>query len=198
MELYKKQEDFRDAIAAAANYFHVSPAIIEKDYFVTLVLAQLKERIPGILFKGGTSLSKCYGIINRFSEDIDLTLDAAHFTQGNKRNANRMIIRVCDCLGFEIENREQAEQHVHGNYNCYLIRYPVSFEESGIKPFIQLEMTFIQKAYPDEAKPVASMLGSFFIVQRSSGRISLLRACTLLYQSTSSGTHMGRQGICSL
>lgn len=165
MKLYDRKEDFRDAVIAASSFYHISPAIVEKDYFVTIVLEKLKDKIPGILFKGGTSLSKCHKIINRFSEDIDLTLDLSHFTQGNKRNANKAVVSVCDELGFEIDNREAVEFHSHGNYNCYMIHYPITFDETGIKPYIKLEMTFIQKAYPDECKPVCSMIGEFLLSQ---------------------------------
>ncbi len=54
-----------------------SPVIIEKDFWVCFALKQIFS-IPQInneiTFKGGTSLSKCYDLINRFSEDCDLTL----------------------------------------------------------------------------------------------------------------------------
>ncbi len=63
----------------ASEYFNVAPALIEKDYYVTLILKCLNQEIPGLLFKGGTSLSKCYKLIDRFSEDIDLTLDGTQF-----------------------------------------------------------------------------------------------------------------------
>lgn len=54
------------------------PAVIEKDFWVTRTLGLLfqDEQLARILmFKGGTSLSKVYGVIERFSEDIDLILD---------------------------------------------------------------------------------------------------------------------------
>lgn len=64
-----------DAIGIAAN-------LAEKDFWVCWTLQQLYS-IPGLcenlIFKGGTTLSKVYGIINRFSEDIDLTLDRKFF-----------------------------------------------------------------------------------------------------------------------
>ena len=53
-------------------------AAVEKDFWVCWVLKQLfgsTELSPQRLFKGGTSLSQCYGLIERFSEDIDLILD---------------------------------------------------------------------------------------------------------------------------
>lgn len=163
MQLYKNDQEFRDAIIAASNYYHISSSIVEKDYFVSVVLNKLKDYIPGILFKGGTSLSKCFKVIERFSEDIDLTLDETHFTQGNKRKANKAVIAVCDELGFKIQNREQVEQHSHGNYNCYNIEYPVMFNDYGIKPFIKLEMTFIQKAYPKTLRLVTPIIGEYLI-----------------------------------
>ena len=150
MELHKNPEMFSDAVVAASEYFNVAPALIEKDYYVTLILKRLNQEIPGLLFKGGTSLSKCYKLIYRFSEDIDLTLDVSHFTQSQKRNANKTVIRLCKELGFEIENKDEVENHSHGNYNCYNIEYPIHFSSSDIKPYLKVEMVFIQKAYPDE------------------------------------------------
>ena len=59
-------------------------AIVEKDFWVCWTLAQLyghdgpsdaRNQEPALLFKGGTSLSKAYGLIDRFSEDVDLTVD---------------------------------------------------------------------------------------------------------------------------
>ena len=53
-------------------------AIVEKDFWVCLTLGYLFHRCPWkktVTFKGGTSLSKGYHLISRFSEDIDLILD---------------------------------------------------------------------------------------------------------------------------
>lgn len=64
-------------IQEAANRSGLTPIIIEKDFWVcwTLdVISKIDELSPYLTFKGGTSLSKCYGAIQRFSEDIDLTI----------------------------------------------------------------------------------------------------------------------------
>ena len=56
----------------------LTEAIVEKDYWVCFILDYLFHRCKwknSIAFKGGTSLSKAYGLIERFSEDIDLILD---------------------------------------------------------------------------------------------------------------------------
>lgn len=61
-----------------AQKMGIHEAIVEKDYWVCLLLDYLFQKSKfkkHLTFKGGTSLSKCFGIINRFSEDIDLVLD---------------------------------------------------------------------------------------------------------------------------
>lgn len=58
--------------------------MIEKDYYVTMILRLLSSEMPFVVFKGGTSLSKCYKVISRFSEDIDVTVDQ-NLSQGLKK-----------------------------------------------------------------------------------------------------------------
>ena len=65
--------------------------IIEKDYYVTVLLKLLAEKIPFIVFKGGTSLSKCHKVIRRFSEDIDLTIDVS-LSQGQKKKVKKVLL----------------------------------------------------------------------------------------------------------
>lgn len=72
------QRDRRDAIEAAARRLDTLPSHVEKDFWVCLVLEVLFNHCPKghprLLFKGGTSLSKVFGLIERFSEDIDLVV----------------------------------------------------------------------------------------------------------------------------
>ena len=79
MKLHNDKQAFSDTILSVSRELNIVPALIEKDYYVTLLLKALRDKIPGLLFKGGTSLSKCHKIIDRFSEDIDLTLDNEHY-----------------------------------------------------------------------------------------------------------------------
>ncbi len=70
--------DFRDAILAAKEHFAnfgLTEAFIEKDYYVTEALRIVATQwSTQVIFKGGTSLSKGWKLIERFSEDIDLFL----------------------------------------------------------------------------------------------------------------------------
>ena len=73
------EQDRRDVFEAAANRLDTFPSYVEKDFWVCLVLEvlynQLPDRHPKLFFKGGTSLSKAFGLIRRFSEDIDIVVD---------------------------------------------------------------------------------------------------------------------------
>ncbi len=74
----KSQDDLRILIVNTASKIGVSEAVIEKDYWVSFILDYLfneNKWSKFFTFKGGTSLSKCFGLIERFSEDIDLVLD---------------------------------------------------------------------------------------------------------------------------
>jgi len=63
-------KDRRDLFSETASLLGMNPAIVEKDFWVCWILKHLFA-----VFKGGTSLSKVFGLIDRFSEDIDLILD---------------------------------------------------------------------------------------------------------------------------
>ena len=73
------EQDKRDVYEVAASRLDTLPSYVEKDFWVCLVLDVLFNKLPAnhpkLIFKGGTSLSKVFGLIRRFSEDIDLVVD---------------------------------------------------------------------------------------------------------------------------
>ena len=76
MKLHEFPDEFRDLISIVATDKHLPESAIERDYYIVMLLQNLanSEYAEKCVFKGGTSLSKCYpGSIERFSEDIDLT-----------------------------------------------------------------------------------------------------------------------------
>ncbi|MGH2612286.1 MAG: nucleotidyl transferase AbiEii/AbiGii toxin family protein, partial [Rhabdochlamydiaceae bacterium] len=77
-------------IEQAAIQRNISPVIMEKDFFVCWLLSILfeSEFADSLVFKGGTSLSKIFDAINRFSEDIDLSLSPT-FLELPETAANR-------------------------------------------------------------------------------------------------------------
>ena len=76
MKLHTYPDEFRDLSAIVAGQKHIPESAVVRDYYIVMMLQRLTESLYGdsCVFKGGTSLSKCYpGSIERFSEDIDLT-----------------------------------------------------------------------------------------------------------------------------
>jgi predicted nucleotidyltransferase component of viral defense system len=74
--------EFQDVVSAAADFHGLLPDLVRKDYWVTRVLRALAgdpAQQGRVLFKGGTSLSKGWRLIDRFSEDIDLLLTGPEF-----------------------------------------------------------------------------------------------------------------------
>ena len=97
--------DFEQAVLQAAEHFGeqgLRPAIIEKDYYVTEALRVISTAIgEKAIFKGGTSLSKGWNLIHRFSEDIDLFLDPLAFNLPlGKKAIDRELKRLRDAVGM--------------------------------------------------------------------------------------------------
>ena len=72
------QDELKSLFSNVSVKVRLSPGIVEKDFWVVWTLDYLFARSPWktqLAFKGGTSLSKAFGLIKRFSEDIDLILD---------------------------------------------------------------------------------------------------------------------------
>lgn len=159
MILHTDREIFNELIEQTSVYYKVAPSIIEKDYFVTLTLFKLIELVPDLIFKGGTSLSKCYKIINRFSEDIDLSLNYNNLTNGMRKNLKKSIVQVCSDLDFEILNLEETRSR--RDFNSYEIDYKNQYSSDFLKSKLIIETTFITKCFPFEEKEISSMIYEF-------------------------------------
>ena len=98
-------------IEQAALRRNVSPVVMEKDFWVCWLLGILfeSEFAGSLVFKGGTSLSKVFGVIERFSEDIDLSLSPAFLKlpkAGTSRNqANKWMAKAEAACGAAVRNQ---------------------------------------------------------------------------------------------
>ena len=86
MNLHTDIKIFSDTIRATAQHLNINEVFIEKDYWITLVLCRLEKSkyAKATVFKGGTSLSKGFGLINRFSEDVDIAIIDESKKSGNE------------------------------------------------------------------------------------------------------------------
>lgn len=105
------EDERRLYIEQAAIRQSLSPVILEKDFWVCWLLGILfeSEFAASLVFKGGTSLSKVFGVIDRFSEDIDLSLSPAFLKlpeAGMTRNqANKWMTKVEAACGAAVQNQ---------------------------------------------------------------------------------------------
>ena len=160
--LHNNKETFSQAINLVTNKNGIRPDIVEKDYYVTMILRLLSERLPFIVFKGGTSLSKCHKAIKRFSEDIDITIDTT-ISQGQTKKVKESIEEVSTILGLSIPNI--AETQSRRDYNRYEIEYnPIDeLDDVAVLPTVILETSYTAISFPVSELPVHNYIGDMMV-----------------------------------
>ena len=119
MYLHEDKILFKELIEQVSEETNRTAVIIEKDYYVTLILRLLAKELPNVVFKGGTSLSKGYHAINRFSEDIDITFDEHIGEARRKKLKNKTLKGISEELNLPISNWKDTQSD--RNYNAYYI-----------------------------------------------------------------------------
>ena len=151
---------FEQVILRVSEDTGIEASIIEKDYYVTLFLQRIVAHQPNIIFKGGTSLSKCYKLINRFSEDIDLNIDTeSHPTEGQRRKLKEAIVSIIEEFGFTLTNPDKVRSR--RDYNRYVVDYPTIFPTSYLKEHLIVETAVYIKAYPCKRMLASSLIHDY-------------------------------------
>lgn len=158
--LHNDRELFEQLILRTSESLGIKSEIIEKDYYVTLFLKELVSISPDIIFKGGTSLSKCYHLIDRFSEDIDLNIETeTKPSESRRKHLKSSIVSAIDKLGFTLTNPENVKSR--RDYNRYIIDYPSVLGASYLKEMLIVETAVYQRAYPTVRKTAGSLIYDF-------------------------------------
>lgn len=160
--LHKHKEEFINAVNLASEYFHILPVIVEKDYYVTMILRELTERQGFVVFKGGTSLSKCHKAIKRFSEDIDITIDS-RLSQGQMKKLKEVIKNIANELDLVIPNIDETRSR--RSYNRYILEYQsvLSEPDDAVQNAVLMETSFAEVSFPTVILPVHSYIGNMMI-----------------------------------
>ncbi|AQU79540.1 nucleotidyl transferase AbiEii/AbiGii toxin family protein [Planococcus faecalis] len=165
MRLHEENELFIELIRSAAAASGLQNFQIEKDYYVSLFLKQLVSTFPGIVFKGGTSLSKCYDVIKRFSEDLDLSVplgESNKLPRSEKKKLKTAIESVIQDLGFALLNPENIRSG--REFNEYEIGYRKAFEgDSEMSPHILVETNVAYQPFPFEQLEVSNYITKFVL-----------------------------------
>lgn len=180
-DLVKQPEDqLRILFRNAAQKTGLHESIIEKDFWVCLTLDYLFHRCSwkqAFTFKGGTSLSKCYGLIRRFSEDVDLILDWRVLGYGISEPWEPRSNTKQDALNKEANQRAEVflqenllpklmqdfTQIIGKSAHLYIspqdpqticFQYPRIFENSSILQVIRLEIGALAAWTPARKKTI--------------------------------------------
>lgn len=163
MYLHEDRENFRDIVEQVADNTGRTIAVVEKDYYVTLILKLLSEQLENCVFKGGTSLSKGFHAINRFSEDIDITFNE-HIGEARRKKLKNVILKgISEELGMPISNLEDTQSD--RDYNAYLFSYDsvVGMEDDRMLQNVKLETALGSYAFPTEEVVIDNYIGNYFI-----------------------------------
>lgn len=159
MYLHKEDKElFHDIIVTVSERSGIEESIVEKDYYVTMILKELTFRNPDVVFKGGTSLSKAYQAIERFSEDIDITFEEHIGEERRKKIKYNLIEPISEVLGLPIENWDKVESDKDYNHYDFLYDSIISAEKNVLRPYVKLETALMTYSYPTEEREITSIV----------------------------------------
>lgn len=177
MKLHEYNDAFEGAIIAAAEFFGIPQVYIEKDYWVTYALRQIftdeKARHLAV-FKGGTSLSKCYGIIDRFSEDIDIVVFQETNESGYalKKKLKTVTNSVGDALQYvpehPMENKKGKIRKLIYDYQ----KAGVSGNFGQVRDQIAIEVSSLGNTDPYQELEIHSMITEFIAAKNNTDLIN--------------------------
>ena len=175
MILHNDRKSLEEIIIQTANYYNIDVSIIEKDYYVTIMLKELSKRIDNMIFKGGTSLSKCYHLIERFSEDIDLNIETLkHPTDSERKKLCNSIKEAITDLHFELLNSDNIRSR--RDFNRFVIDYNSIFTNNNLKSNLIIETAVFIRSFPCVEKEVSSYVYEYMKIK---GFDNIISECEL-------------------
>lgn len=135
----------KEIVELIADEMAVDPSYIEKDYYAVKILSKLSDFTclgHSIIFSGGTSLSKGFGLIKRFSEDLDFEIDASDtITKSERKQIRHSFINVLK----DIDDLEIVEDYAEneGRKHTIMLQYPHLFPIPGnLRDNLKVEIFF--------------------------------------------------------
>lgn len=187
-----------ELFSESAAKLGTTPAVIEKDFWVTWVLDRLfsQPKLAQLLmFKGGTSLSKAYRLIERFSEDIDLILDWRVLGGENPlaERSKSQQVKLNEAMNEKAQTYIASEllpavaAALDGVCTCELegsdphvvkIVYPGAFSDTYLRPEVRLEIGPLASWVPYEQKEISSYAAEAFprVFEKAVCTVNVIRA----------------------
>lgn len=154
-------------IERTAGALGVDEAFVEKDWHVVRILHILGELTCEdckLVFGGGTSLSKAYGLIKRFSEDIDFRAapgaTVRALSEGKRRNFRKAVGRAIESIGYCIDESRTERRNGNRMFTLY-VPFSPTFPHPTLRPDVKVEVTLAESRLPTKSAPVGSFVGRF-------------------------------------
>jgi predicted nucleotidyltransferase component of viral defense system len=167
MKLHQNRTIFQDAIKFTAQQMNIPPAFVEKDYWVTYALFAIfnhEEIGKDTIFKGGTALSKCYNMIERFSEDIDLVVLRREGESNNKlTNKIRKISDIVNAALPEIQMEGLTQKRGMNRKTAHIYNKEFKAGYGQIRDVIVVEATWLGYYEPYTIKFINSFVGQMML-----------------------------------
>lgn len=166
MKLHENISLYRDAIRFTAQQMNLKPEYVEKDYWVTFALYTIFKNEIGkdTVFKGGTALSKCYQLIDRFSEDIDLiVLRREGETDSRLKSKLKSVSTVVESILPEVPI--EGITHKMGMNRKTAHSYSKEFkgDYGQVRDVIIVESTWLGYYEPYTTKSIISFVGQMML-----------------------------------
>jgi len=163
--LHEDGKALEQAIRGTAAYLSLPVEYVEKDYWVTYALKELVSSniSEHIVFKGGTSLSKAYSLISRFSEDIDIAVLTEGLSTNQTKNKVRRASKVISAIYTEIDSPDNSKG---SEFRRVRFQYPRMNSSALVKGQITgsllLEVNAFADPEPYNKMPISSYIADFF------------------------------------
>jgi hypothetical protein len=156
---FRDTGEFGPTVDAVAERLGISPTAVEKDYWVSEVLRVLASTFPDdFIFKGGTSLSKGYGIVERFSEDIDVLILPGDRGRGA---VDKLMKAMGEQAAAGVGGEAIGAGAETGRHRAYSVSYPATREPTDlITTRVLLEMGVRGGPHPHEPVAIGSLVGN--------------------------------------
>ena len=113
------RREWKEIIETVARECKRAELMVEKDALQSMFLLGLSKTDLPFVFKGGTSLSKAYGLINRFSEDIDLSMNRK-LMQSETKASKECIVEIAKSQGMELTIQIRLNQDMTTTGMCFI------------------------------------------------------------------------------
>ncbi len=166
MKLHQNIPLFRDAVKITAQQLDIPPEYVEKDYWLTYALFTIFNHEIGkdTVFKGGTALSKCYQLIERFSEDIDLVVLRREGESNNKLTTKiRLISEIVNSILPEVPIEGLTQKMGMNRKTAHSYSKEFKGDYGQIRDVIVVEATWLGYHEPYTTKRIVSFLGQMML-----------------------------------